>query len=212
MALTPPSRLMNPRAARTRQALFDAAAQLFVAQGYESTTMAAIAAAAGTSRRTAFNYFPNKGDIPMLWVRQMADHAIEQVQDAPCGDVAERIHAYFRAISEAVESEPELSRQMMLGWTAALGPTLYESQLLADVTPLLEEGQRAGRIGQGVDVAVAARALSDVLQGAVFRWVREPGTVLHERVDSVIGLVLRAAITPTPDNPSGRPTGSGRAD
>ncbi len=99
--------------------------------------------------------------------------------------------------SESVESEPELSRQMMLGWTAALGPALYESQLLTDVTPLLTEGKERGHIDQDVDVAVAARALSDVLQGAVFRWVREPGTSLHERVDSAISLVLRAATTST---------------
>lgn len=188
----PPATLPNPRATRTRKALFDAAAKLFVERGYEDTTMADIATEAGTARRTAFNHFPNKGDIPMLWVRQMADHAIAEVAHATTGDVSENIRAYFRVISEAVESEPELSRQMMLGWTAALGPARYESQLLADITPFLKEGQDDGQIDQSVDIVVAARALSDVLQGAVFRWVREPDTVLHERVDSVIALVLHA--------------------
>jgi AcrR family transcriptional regulator len=191
----PPSPPSNPRATRTRKALFDAAAKLFVVQGYEATTMADIAAEAGTSRRTAFNHFPNKGDIPMLWVRQMADHAIEEVTTAAGDDAPERIRGYFRVISEAVESEPELSRQMMLGWTAALGPARYESQLLADVTPILKDGQDNGSIDPAVDVAVAARALSDVSQGAVFRWVREPDTALHDRIDSVITLVLRAVTT-----------------
>lgn len=155
--------------------------------------MADIAAEAGTARRTAFNHFPNKGDIPMLWVRQIADHAIEEVATITADDVAKGIRGYFRVISEAVESEPELSRQMMLGWTAALGPARYESQLLADVAPLLELGQDHGQISQDVDITVVACALSDVLQGAVFRWVREPDTVLHETVDSVIELVLLAA-------------------
>jgi AcrR family transcriptional regulator len=195
MPTAPPPPLSNPRATRTRKALFDAAAKLFVAQGYEDTTMSDIAAEAGTSRRTAFNHFPNKGDIPMLWVRQMADVAIEKVTSAAIGDVSERIRAYFHLIGESVESEPELSRQMMLGWTAALGPALYESQLLTDVTPFLHEGQERGEIDPTVDVAVAARALSDVLQGAVFRWVREPDTVLDESIDSVIALVLRAVTT-----------------
>lgn len=195
MPVEPPPPLSNPRSARTRQALYDAAARLFVDRGYEDTTMANIAEEAGTSRRTAFNHFPNKGDIPMLWVRQMADSAIDVVARAGTDDVAEGVRAYFRVISEAVESEPELSRQMMLGWTAALGPALYESQLLADLTPMLRAGQEHGQIDRGADVAVAARALSDVLQGAVFRWVREPGSVLHERVDSAIALVLRAITT-----------------
>ncbi|MEV7398627.1 TetR/AcrR family transcriptional regulator [Aeromicrobium sp. NPDC092404] len=192
MPIAPPPPLANPRAARTRRALFDAAAKLFVAQGYENTTMANIAAEAGTSRRTAFNHFPNKGDIPMLWVRQMADHAIEEVATTITDDISEGIRAYFRVISEAVESEPELSRQMMLGWTAALGPALYESQLLSDVTPYLKGGQERGQIHPWVDITVAARTLSDVLQGATFRWVREPDSVLHEMVDSGITLVLRA--------------------
>lgn len=204
MALEPPLPLTNPRAVRTRRALYDAAARLFVEQGYEDTTMAEIAAAAGTSRRTAFNHFPNKGDIPMVWVRQMADRALGEIADAPRGDVVDRIHGYFRVISRSVEAEPELSRQMMLGWTAALGPALYESQLLADVTPLLQQAQGDGQIPRDVDIAVAARALSDVLQGAVFRWVRESGTDLGERVDSVIALVLRAVAAQTPGSPRTR--------
>lgn len=195
MPITPPQPLSNPRAQRTRKSLFDAAARLFVEHGYENTTMSDIAAAAGASRRTAFNHFPNKGDIAMMWVRQIADQAVVDVATVTREDVAEGIRGYFRVISEAVESEPELSRQMMLGWTAALGPALYESQLLSDVTPFLQDGQERGQIDARVDVAVAARALSDVLQGAVFRWVREPDTVLHERVDSAIVLVLRAVVT-----------------
>lgn len=197
MSIAPPGPVSSSRAAKTREALFDAAAKLFVERGYEETTMADIAAAAGTARRTAFNHFPNKGDIPMVWVRQIADHAIDEVAAVTADDVAKGIRGYFRVISEAVESEPELSRQMMLGWTAALGPARYESQLLADVAPLLELGQDHGQICKDVDVAVVARALSDVLQGAVFRWVREPDIVLHKTVDSVIELVLRAATTNT---------------
>lgn len=197
MAISPPPPLSNPRAVSTRRALFDAAARLFVAQGYENTTMADIAAEAGTSRRTAFNYFPNKGDLPMLWVRQMADTAILRLgSPTRSEDLRTGVRAYFREISEAMESEPELSRQMMLGWTAALGPALYESQLLGDISPFLREAQDQGQLDRSIDIAVLARALSDVLQGAVFRWVREPDTVLHERVDSAISLVLGSVTAP----------------
>lgn len=53
----------------TRELLYRAATELFVERGYEDTTMADIAERAGTARRTAFNHFPNKGDIPMMWAR-----------------------------------------------------------------------------------------------------------------------------------------------
>jgi len=183
------------RGSRTHRALFDAAAALFVERGYEDTTMADIADRAGTSRRTAFNHFPNKGDLPMLWVRLVADHAVKVATDEAIEDVVERVRTYLRLLSQAVEAEPVLSRQMMLGWTAAGGPTRYESQLLADVTPWLHEGQAQGQVRASVDVAEAARALSDVLLGAVFRWVREPETPLQPRADGAVSLILSALLS-----------------
>lgn len=182
------------RAPATRDLLYEAAAALFVERGYEDTTMADIAERAGTSRRTAFNHFPSKGDIPMLWTRRMADRAVEVITDSADDEAPERVRAYFRLISRLVAAEPELSRQMMLGWTAAIGPIRYESQLLADLTPLLRDGQKRGEVDPGVDVAEAARTLSDVYMGVIFRWVRDQdgSRTLQAVADSAINLVLSA--------------------
>jgi AcrR family transcriptional regulator len=178
----------------TRDVLYEAAAALFVERGYEDTTMADIAERAGTSRRTAFNHFPSKGDIPMLWTRRMADVAVEVITGSTDDPAPERIRAYFRLISRLVEAEPELTRQMMLGWTAAVGPIRYESQLLADLRPLLSEGQSRGEVRADVDVAEAARTLSDVYMGVVFRWVRDPDALgsFQDVADGGIELVLSA--------------------
>ena len=48
---------------RTRQALVDAATELFLRNGYERTTVADIAAAADVGTRTFFSYFPTKEDV-----------------------------------------------------------------------------------------------------------------------------------------------------
>lgn len=50
-------------AARTRQALVDAALQLYSTQGYDETTTTEIAEAAGVSPRTFFRYFPTKESV-----------------------------------------------------------------------------------------------------------------------------------------------------
>lgn len=47
--------------------------ELFIAQGYEVTTLDQIAAAAGISRRTFFHYFKSKDEILLAWQSGLAD-------------------------------------------------------------------------------------------------------------------------------------------
>src|SRR5919199_4801266 len=55
--------LRDRKRARTRQALVEAATELFERRGYEQTTVADIAAAAEIGTRTFFSYFPSKEEL-----------------------------------------------------------------------------------------------------------------------------------------------------
>jgi AcrR family transcriptional regulator len=55
--------LRDRKKARTRQAIVDAAVALFERDGYEATTVAAIAAAAEIGTRTFFSYFASKEEL-----------------------------------------------------------------------------------------------------------------------------------------------------
>lgn len=59
----PVTTLRDRKRARTRQALVDAAADLFARNGYERTTVADIAAAAEIGTRTFFSYFASKEEL-----------------------------------------------------------------------------------------------------------------------------------------------------
>jgi len=61
VATTPTPRAVS--AARTREALIDAALALFARDGFDTTTIDQVSQAAGVSPRTFFRYFPTKESV-----------------------------------------------------------------------------------------------------------------------------------------------------
>lgn len=65
--LGPAEGLRERKRRETRQRIAEVAQRLFMAQGYDATTLDAIAAEAGISRRTFFSYFKSKDEIIVFW-------------------------------------------------------------------------------------------------------------------------------------------------
>src|SRR3954471_16141512 len=55
--------LRETKKLQTREAIADKAMQLFATRGFDHVTVAEVAAAAGVSEKTVFNYFPTKEDL-----------------------------------------------------------------------------------------------------------------------------------------------------
>jgi AcrR family transcriptional regulator len=159
-------------AAATRARIRDAAAGLFVEQGYVATTMRQVAAAAGVGERTLYDAFPNKAalfthtlsvatvgdeepvrvvDRPeMTAARQLADPraAIAQLI-AYTTDLLERAGDLIMVSVEAAGADPDMRA------AADAGAAATHRVNLALTTALYERGA----LRDGLDATTAADAL-----------------------------------------------------
>jgi len=79
-----PSKGLRERKRReTLQRITEAALRLFIAKGYEATTLDAIAAEAGISRRTFFYYFKSKDDILLSVQSASTDEIVASLRKEP---------------------------------------------------------------------------------------------------------------------------------
>lgn len=166
----------------TRRALVAAAAQLFVEQGYAKTTVAEIAAGAGVSTKTLFNYFTSKDDLLLADEEQRLDTALEVIAsrgpDEKPADLLERLSADLvasfavptAARDDATGIGYELRLQLVLTVPEVRARTLQQLQdaqlrLVAALheaypPPQLDPITAAGTIGALIGAAHTARLVS----------------------------------------------------
>ncbi|WP_327309453.1 TetR family transcriptional regulator [Streptomyces sp. NBC_01298] len=82
-ASAPPAGLRERKKQRTRDALLRAALLLFIAQGYEETTVDEITDAVDVSQRTFFRYFANKEEVAFAVQDLVESHFVAALDSRP---------------------------------------------------------------------------------------------------------------------------------
>ncbi|MBB3138295.1 AcrR family transcriptional regulator [Rhizobium pisi] len=89
----------------TLERITDSALRLFAADGYEATTLDAIAEAAGISRRTFFYYFSSKEEILAAWQKGLPEAfrtaVLAEAADQPPLDAIRNAHLKLMANLDA---------------------------------------------------------------------------------------------------------------
>jgi AcrR family transcriptional regulator len=98
--------LRDRKKARTRQAIVDAATELFATRGYEQTTIADIAAAADIGTRTFFSYFASKEELLFPQSDARVQAALDAIATRKPGDSPPEI--LLRALVDAYKSDDDL--------------------------------------------------------------------------------------------------------
>ena len=171
--------LRERRRHTTRAALERAALELFARDGFDSTTVEAIAAEAGVSPRTFFRYFTAKDEVlaPQRELRQ-ADlrRAVLEVRTTEAGDLEVALAALTR-IAATFEAERET---MLLRRRAAVTSPVLRGRL-GDVLRSWEHAvgdalaERRGVSPDDLQAQVCATAAIAVWQHAVQRWLADDG-------------------------------------
>ncbi|MER5361982.1 helix-turn-helix domain-containing protein [Streptomyces sp. NPDC002785] len=164
---TPEPSLRERKRARTRQALIDAAAELFERQGYDETTVAEIAAAAEIGTRTFFGYFAGKEDILFPESDARARAAIAAIADREPAEGP--VDVLLRALDTIAESDADMVSPM-----AAVRMRLFHTVPAVRGKALQVQLAAQREIAQELHAAfpdeldrVAAAALAGALTGAV---------------------------------------------
>jgi AcrR family transcriptional regulator len=182
-------RLRETKKLRTRQEIAEQAMRLFCQRGFDRVTVAEVAAAAGVSEKTVFNYFPTKEDLFFDEVPEREAALVEAIQTRKPG---ESIVAALRRLQ--IGECPRLCSPGFLEFARIIeGSQALRAKELEVMVRFTETLSRAIREDLGVpeiDATVAANLLVSV-HWQLFRSARRqalagrtgPSAVRHLRAD-----------------------------
>jgi AcrR family transcriptional regulator len=187
---------LSPKAEETRRSIIDAALRLFLAGGYDATTMRAVATEAGVSLGSAYYYFDSKEHLVQgFYDRLYEAHAAAAAEIvANQGSFGARMSGLLLAWIDIAEPYHEFAGKFFKN---AAEPTSPLSPFSADSTPARESSIDLYRqVIEGSDLKVAP-ALRDELptllwllqMGVVLFWVHDTSKGQVKTRELVTGLV-----------------------
>ncbi|MGA8845743.1 MAG: TetR family transcriptional regulator [Nocardioides sp.] len=176
----------------TRRALENAALRLFARDGFDATSIEAIAAEAKVSARTYFRYFATKDEVltPDREERQaLLGTAVAAAGGSPGRSALEIAAEALLAIAPSFEDERDT---MLLRRQAAVTSPVLRGRL-HDVVHTWERTLSDALLettGSFLRSDVAAQAATAVWQGAITRWLDQGSGTLTEQLASAFGALI----------------------
>ena len=195
-----PIGLRERRRRHVHAQLLDAGLELFLTEGYETTTVSGIARAAEVSQRTFFRHLPSKEDVILEPLRAMHRFFRAELERRPVTEPP--LLALRGTISTALRTAPEAQRQLALRalWVVGRDEAAHWLclRLYTEQHPRIAEAIRVRR-GLAPDdprPALLTGAFASATLLAASRWSREPnGTARSlERVGESHYALLHTAL------------------
>jgi AcrR family transcriptional regulator len=187
------------KAPQRREQLISVATKLFAERGYEATTTAAIAEAAGVTEPILYRHFEGKQDLFVAIVREMSDLTMRHWQEltAATDDPAEAIRRIARQFPEHVAKLADAYHVIHGALSSSRDRQVVKVmqehyvQIEAFFVGIISRGQRAGLVRKDMDPRVPAWQLIYLGIGIAMVSLNLPGLYKGQPLAEGIEFILR---------------------
>lgn len=192
---------MKTREERSNR-IMEAGLDVVLRYGYRKTTLEDVAAAAGVSRATLYNHFPNKEAL----VREIISWRLDLMRAATASAMDPASPPEVR-MAAAVGATIDSLKLLKDPYALLLGPArdavalgaeeiaAYETEQRALLASLLREGVESGRF-RDVDPEILATALQAALRGLLEAWMFQDRALLAQGTQVLLSTLFQGLLSP----------------
>jgi AcrR family transcriptional regulator len=187
--------LTEEQQAKRRREVFDAAASLFLEQGFAETSMREIADAAGIGKSTLYGYFRTKDDVLVFVVEEEVAALNRRASEiaGQQGRAADRLERLLRMHLDTLVANKsyflQLTTEVQRLHADSLGRIQAQRHAYQDlILELVEEGIREGSF-RPVNAVVAAKILLALMMPVV--WTTRPVGTPQEMLADALDICYR---------------------
>lgn len=190
--------MSEPRRGRPgydRERILDVAVAMFTEQGYDATSVAALAERLGVSKSALYHHFASKEELLAVAVGRALEglEAVLRTPAQPGASAAERLADVLRgAVHVLVAQLPAVTLLLRVHGNSPVEQAALVRRRALDqqLTALVRAAQLDGSVRTDVDAAIAARLVFGMVNSLV-EWYRASGTEDADRLaDDVLAVAL----------------------
>lgn len=187
---------------RTRQEIYTAAMDLFLARGFDAVTIEEICRAADVAKGTFFLHFPTKDSLLLEYGSQVTvelDAALHKQTGSAVDALAMLLDLLTQRTMRHADIVRLVVREIMANPVTLAGATEQSRDILHILTAVVQRGQLEGAFRQEVEPRLAAGIITSAYLAIITEWVRTGGKfdlsgAVQQSLNVVLyGLVERAA-------------------
>lgn len=181
-------RKTKEEAEATRRSILDAAEQVFQAKGVGASSLQDIAQAAGVTRGAVYWHFKDKADLFDAMMQRVClpfDESNELLDQAAPEQALQRLREHWKLLFERTMQDAQIQRVMGIAMfrveyteehTAIRDQRLrWQAEHVQQLERTLAAARKAGLVGSGTPLKLAALGLHALLDGLLQNWLLQAG-------------------------------------